>query len=186
MLSNIRFSNPLRSRISLLVIALGGAALFAACAPANKPAETAADEPASADAQPGVTAEDASGSTKKFDDMKPGEQMAFMKDVIVPEMTKVFQAYDPKEFAEVGCVTCHGSRAKKGDFHMPNEELPPLDVSDHLADEAKAHPEMMKFMMEKVTPTMAKLLGEETFNPETGKGFGCLGCHTKAEPSPAK
>lgn len=181
MLSNIRFS--------CLVLAVSGAAAFAACAPANKPAETPADEPASADAQPGVTAEDASGSpaaTKKFDDMKPGEQMAFMKDVIVPEMTKVFQAYDPKEFAEVGCVTCHGSRAKKGDFSMPNEELPPLDVSDHLADEAKAHPEMMKFMMEKVTPTMAKLLGEETFNPETGKGFGCLGCHTKAAPSPAK
>jgi hypothetical protein len=26
-------------------------------------------------------------------------------------------------------------------------------------------------------PKMAGLLGEEPYNPETGKGFGCFSCH---------
>lgn len=36
----------------------------------------------------------------------------------------------------------------------------------------------MKFMAEKVKPTMAKLLQEPEFDPQTNQGeFGCIACH---------
>jgi hypothetical protein len=96
--------------------------------------------------------------------MKPGERMDYMKQKVLPRMTAVFQESGSKDFEEVNCVTCHGSRAEQGNFEMPNEDLLPLDVSDGFADEKKAHPEMMKFMGERVVPEMASLLGEEPYN----------------------
>jgi hypothetical protein len=38
---------------------------------------------------------------------------------------------------------------------------------------------MVAFMGKKVVPTIANLLGEEPFDPKTGKGLGCFECHTK-------
>lgn len=183
----------------VIVSALALSALFA-CAKAPTPPEAAPAETQPVVAEPGVQAESASAPVaeapsaqeapaaapqKKFDDMMAGERMEYMKSTVLPKMKAVFQAGDPKEFAEVSCKTCHGSRAEKGNFKMPNEEILPLDVSDGFADEAKAHPEMMKFMGEKVVPEMAALLGESPYNPETHQGFGCFGCHTKAEAKPS-
>ncbi|HSC86743.1 MAG TPA: hypothetical protein VLC09_05710 [Polyangiaceae bacterium] len=114
----------------------------------------------------------------KFDELKPGEKMAFMKNEVLPKMKKVFQDSGDDEFTDISCKTCHGSRASKGDFEMPNAELPVLDFADGLADEKKAHPKMTQYMIDVITPEMAKLLGEEHYDPATGKGFGCTGCHT--------
>lgn len=117
--------------------------------------------------------------TKKagaFDTLPMNERGKFMKTVIVPKMTAVFQAFDSAHFAKVGCVTCHGPGAKEGKFEMPSPALPKLDFSNK-------DPKVQRwnaFMKTKVVPTMAAALGEEPYDPATKKGFGCLDCHMKA------
>jgi len=39
-------------------------------------------------------------------------------------------------------------------------------------------PQVAQFMAQKVAPEMAAVLGKPPFDPTTGKGFGCMGCHT--------
>lgn len=200
---NARFPHGSLTLLSTLALA----AALAACGAGLPPAETSTPEPEPAAAASGVVAEDAgapSSSTpaassssesseteppktveaKKpdyppFDSLKAGEKMEHMKTVVTPKMKALFQEFDAKEFANFSCGTCHGKGARSGTFKMPNADLPKLDVSDHFAKETKAHPEMMKFMGEKVVPEMANLLGEAPYNPETQTGFGCFGCHTK-------
>src|SRR5690606_27338757 len=116
--------------------------------------------------------EPSSAEKKKFDDMAPGERLNYMKTVVMPTMKPIFQEFDGEEYGEFGCATCHGSGAKDGNFEMPSAELPALDQA-----EMDEHPEMTKFMMEKVTPKMADLMGEAP-GPE---GFGCFDCHTKKD-----
>lgn len=121
----------------------------------------------------------ATPSDVPFDELSPSERKQYMQAVVVPAMTKLFQASpEPEHFTKVTCVTCHGPGAKNGNFEMPSEALPKLkSFEDAMAE----HPEMTQYMAERVTPEMAKLLKEEPYNPETGKGFGCFGCHMKAE-----
>lgn len=113
---------------------------------------------------------------KSFDEMTAPERMQHMKTVVAPHMAKVFQEADAEKYAKFGCSGCHGPGAKEGNFEMPNAALPPLNK-----EEMDAHPEATKFMAERVVPEMAKLLGEEPYNPETHEGFGCFDCHTKKE-----
>jgi mono/diheme cytochrome c family protein len=138
-------------------------------APPPAASEVPPAEPAPAPA-PGAAA-------KPFDQMSHDEQIAFMKDVVVPTMKPLFQAHDAKAFAEFGCVSCHGPGAKQGKFDMPTSALPKLDPKDGFAVHKKKTPEMMTFMMEKVLPEMAKTLNEPLYDPATQKGFGCVGCH---------
>lgn len=112
-----------------------------------------------------------------FDERTHEQQEQYMKDVVKPEMAKLFQGYNAEEFKEFSCKTCHGSDPKAVDFHMPSPELPQLDSTNNFADHGKAG---VEFMMNEVSPTMAKLLGEEPWSPENQKGFGCFSCHTPA------
>jgi mono/diheme cytochrome c family protein len=164
-----------------LLLAGGGLGCGSAQPPAEsaeqttqKPAEGPTATPGEAAAAPAIVA-----PATPFEDMKHGDQIAYMKNVVLPAMAKSFQAVEPEEFANMNCATCHGPGAKNGSFEMPNPDLPKLDVTDGFAVHMKEHPEMTKFMMEKVVPDVATLLGEEPYNPETGKGFGCFDCHMK-------
>jgi hypothetical protein len=73
------------------------------------------------------------------------------------------------------CATCHGSATKKGQFKMPNAELPKLDHKDNF----KAHKGKQKVLdfMFKMTPELAGILSLPPFDPNSGMGFGCGGCH---------
>ena len=104
----------------------------------------------------------------------------YMKDVVMPKMKEVFTAFDTK-YANMQCMTCHGSGATNGSFAMPNPELPqlPADMSKFKEWAAKK-PAMTEFMVKHVKPEMAKLLNEPEYNPETKVGFGCAECHTMA------
>lgn len=155
----------------LLSLVLTGA-FAAACGGSSASAESpdaagASDEPVEGPASDEVT--------KAFDEMSMPEKMKHMKTVVAPHMAKVFQEASD-EYEDFSCATCHGSGAKDGNFEMPNKELPALDK-----EEMEEHPEVTKFMQERVVPEMAKLLGEEPYNPETHEGFGCYHCHTKKE-----
>lgn len=111
--------------------------------------------------------------------MTGSQKAVFMEKTVVPKMGPLFTQFDSKDFAKVTCETCHGARAKAGDFKMPNPDLPKLSTADKFKKHMDAKPEMTKFMMEKVVPEMASTLGMEPYNPATHQGFGCFGCHTE-------
>lgn len=114
-----------------------------------------------------------------FHELGPAERKQYMQAVVVPAMAKTFKAGpEPEHFEKVGCTTCHGASAKAGNFAMPAPDLPRFASFE---DAMKEHPEMTRFMAEKIVPEMARLLSEEPFDPNTGKGFGCFGCHMKPD-----
>lgn len=116
--------------------------------------------------------------------MTPEQKGKYMGAVVMPRMKELFVAFDSKEFGNFSCGTCHGNDAKERQFKMPNPNLPVLP-----GDEAgfgalmKDHPDVMKFMAEKVKPEMAKLLGMPERGPNNHEptAFGCTHCHTTAK-----
>jgi hypothetical protein len=98
---------------------------------------------------------------------------AFMKAHVTPRMREVFQAHDAAQYAQFDCKSCHGKPFQP----KPADALPKLTLKDGELTAFAEHPEMSKFMAEKVTPAMAELLGEKPYDPKTHQGFGCGGCH---------
>jgi hypothetical protein len=106
------------------------------------------------------------------DGMTKDQQMAFMKTVIMPKMTPVFQAGDAKHYADVSCKTCHGPN-----YQAPKDFLPKLTMKDGKITSFAEKPEVSKFMAEKIVPAMAAAMGKPPYDPATHQGFGCAGCH---------
>jgi hypothetical protein len=179
----MRVLPPTLSLIAALgLAACGGAEPTGATTPAPaSPAPTAAAPSATSTAEPSTPAPGASPATPAapppagaFSTFTNEQKLQHMKTVIKPTMGKLFTAFDPKDFADFGCATCHGE--KKEDTH---KVLPKLTLSgDGFKKLSTAKPAIMKFMAEQVTPTMATAMGEKPFDPVTHKGFGCGGCHT--------
>jgi hypothetical protein len=147
-------------------------------------AATTSSAPAATDTSTS-TAPTASGSTaggppQPWDSMSHDAKLAYMKDVVMPAMRAEFQTFDGTKYATFTCKTCHGSGAKDGTFKMPNADLPKLDLAHGFAKDKAAHPTTMDFMMQKVKPDMAKLLGEAEYSQTNTNGFGCMECHTAA------
>lgn len=194
-------ARPRHSHLAALVtVTLGLGAILAACSGAAPPAPKEADT-SPGDAPSGVEAESAASDEapaegaseappsedaaaapagKKqgypaFESLSAGDRLQHMKTVVVPEMKAVFTGFDQEEFADFSCTTCHGARARQGNFEMPNPDLP-LD-----AEEMAEHPKITEFMKTKVVPEMARLMGEAPYDPATHAGFGCYECHTKKD-----
>jgi hypothetical protein len=102
--------------------------------------------------------------------------------VVHPNMARLFQRFAKTESPELTCRTCHGADAEQVQYKMPHG-LPALDPT-RLPDPAGAGREarIAKFMIEEVTPQMAELLGVALYDPRTGRGFGCFGCHPRQPP----
>ncbi len=133
-----------------------------------------------------ATAEDSSAlvtpAEVPWKQMTPQQRGRYMAKVVTPKMREVFQAYDAKHFEKFNCATCHGKSGKENGMKMPSPELLPLPASEQvfMATVMKEKPEWVKFMGEKVTPEMAKLLGLKSFDPQVPNpaAFSCEGCHT--------
>ena len=164
---NSRFSSFAGVMVILAAAACGGGQTEA------KPAESPAPEGAAAAPAEGPVAPE-----KPWTEMKPAERLALMKKVIAPTMGAEFKSLDATDFKDFSCVTCHGPGAKQGKFDMPNPQLPKLSVKDGFKKHMDEKPAVTKFMMEKVAPDMAKMLGIPAYDPATHKGFGCGNCHT--------
>jgi hypothetical protein len=116
-----------------------------------------------------------------FKDMEFEQRMAFMQDVVLPQMTEVFVAFDAK-FEGMDCKTCHGDGATDGSFAMPSPQLPVLPGTEEAFLEFAKDPEHARwsqFMFEQVSSQMASLLQIPQFDPMTNTGeFSCHNCHT--------
>jgi hypothetical protein len=106
------------------------------------------------------------------------ERKQYMMRTVRPTMARLFRAYDPVEFAEFSCSTCHGEDAHARRHEMPSV-LPTLWPTGSIQQKRTVdrHPRTVKFMFNEVRPAMRDLLGLEDFDPETGTGFGCFNCH---------
>src|SRR5215204_2805298 len=74
--------------------------------------QPAASTPAEPGAAPAADAP-AEGSADVWSDSMSDKQKAeFMKKKVVPAMSKTFQEFDGKKYADFGCKTCHGPQMK--------------------------------------------------------------------------
>lgn len=153
--------------VSMLGIAFVAAAALIGCG-GSQPAASSPGEPG---AEP--AAEGGGEDLVWKDDMPTKDKGVFMKKKVMPAMSKSFQEYDAKTYANFSCKTCHGPQMKP----KPVDFLPELNIKDGKMKEAEEHPEIAKFMHEKVVPEMAALFGKPVYDPKTQQGFGCGGCH---------
>ena len=112
-------------------------------------------------------------------DMNFEQRMAFMNEVVLPEMKPIFVAFDPK-FEAMSCATCHGKGATDGTYAMPSNEVPRLPASEEEFYEYIKDPEKGKWsqwMMDEVWPEMARLLQVPMYDENTPNGFSCSNCH---------
>ena len=131
-------------------------------------AQKGAEDPSSGES------EAPSGGTP-WKDKSREQRMDWMGLAVFPKMRAIFQEHDAS-YAKLNCQTCHGSDMEMVDFKMPNSlfSLPKANTLDWAKDyDAKT----TEFMSEQVVPEMAKLLDMQPYDAETGKGFGCFGCH---------
>jgi len=111
-----------------------------------------------------------------FEQLDHRQRIQFMKQVVVPAMKPLFQNHKPGQLADFGCKTCHGEAADHGEFNMPSDKIPKLN----LADLGKFEQVDIEWMKTEIKPTMARLLKEPEYSPENPRGFGCLHCHMQA------
>ena len=111
-----------------------------------------------------------------------------MKLTVLPEMKKLFVAFDAKRYQKMTCTTCHSDKGPDVKFKMPNPSLPKLpapgDRACFMAIQQKK-PEAVKFMGTQVKPKMAELLGLPEWQMNNPTGFGCYQCHTNEGPAAA-
>lgn len=176
-------------RASILIHGITSLLLVAACGGKSEPATDTTTQPINETAPPARPEEAAPPEGMAWKDMNHEQRAAFMKQTVVPTMKPLFQEYDAKRFGEFNCKTCHGAGAADGSFKMPNPALPVLPSPDKFMEFAKDPKNQpgIKFMAEKVKPTMAKLLQEAEFDPKTNQGeFGCSACHVVQGVEPKK
>ncbi|MBI2395272.1 MAG: hypothetical protein HYV09_37230 [Deltaproteobacteria bacterium] len=109
--------------------------------------------------------------------MTPQQKHDYMTEVVMPEVKRVFVAFDPHAYPKADCTLCHG---KDEDSKMPNPDLL-LEPEAVVQRDAPAPDETLAFMRDQVTPMMARLLGRALSGPTAPKGFDCWGCHTRDE-----
>lgn len=97
--------------------------------------------------------------------------------LVHPNMARLFQRFEQTDAPELTCRTCHGADAEQVQYRMPHG-LPALDPA-HMPDPDGPGrvARVTRFMADEVTPRMADLLGVPVYDPRTGHGFGCFGCH---------
>lgn len=151
-------------RMALVLHVTLATAAWASCSDAEVTPEASAPDPSLASQ---YTAPLAPGDWETLD---LDARKQFMRELVVPTMRPLFQAYDADRFAAFSCKTCHGSGVQAGDFHMPSSDLPVLNSAP--SEEQKPTADFMKAI---VKPKLAELLGMQ----EAG-GLRCGSCHPSA------
>jgi hypothetical protein len=134
---------------------------------------TAADGDAGGGGKAAPGAPDKQWAAKSFQERKE-----WMGVEVLPKMKTLFKEHDEAQFKGFGCDTCHGADGKEKDYKMPTDSIYPLDAKDPVGKAMAYDAAVTKFMVDKVTPEMARLMDAEPYDPKTGKGtVGCFTCH---------
>jgi hypothetical protein len=105
-----------------------------------------------------------------------------MEAVVTPRMQEIFVDYDPHRYAGMGCWPCHRKEPGGGalEFRMPNPDLllSPEQCTGSgltaLSPRGRAAAERMhRFMVDRVAPEMARLLGRAATD------YDCFECHAE-------
>jgi hypothetical protein len=170
--------------VSVGIAGLIGAAATSVAADAPAPKAEAPKADAAKPEPPKGPSPEAVAAGKKIDWAKMDEnaKKKYMKSTVLPQMKKLFVAFNKKHYSNMSCQTCHGEKASEKKFKMPSADLPklppPTDRAGFMAL-AQKKPEAAKFMGTQVKPTMAALLGKKEWEPTNPEGFGCYACHTQ-------
>lgn len=171
--------------VSSLILGLGLASCDKSTTPTAPPAGEAESGAAAA---PGVDAPAAEGGEEPaasepgapdvaWGDKSFKQRQEFMGVVFLKEMKTMFQAHDENTYKGFKCQTCHGDDMKEQNFAMPSDSIYPLPTKDTIKAAMDYDEKVTKFMIEEVVPKSAELLNMDPYDPATGKGFGCFGCH---------
>ncbi|MFT4583314.1 MAG: hypothetical protein ACI915_002811 [Gammaproteobacteria bacterium] len=108
------------------------------------------------------------------------EKMTFL---IHPTMMEQFQAFYKTASPELRCTSCHGDNPELAAYDLENSRLVELDPAriQHLYLAGAVLTPEQTFKRDIVTPTMARLMGVPLYDPSTGLGFSCLGCHRQED-----
>jgi len=109
-----------------------------------------------------------------------------MKDWVLPMGRDMFVGYNRDRYESFACTTCHGDRANRGEYAMPNPQLLPLGFGPDsgYAELVARRPELVAFMKTKLSPAMADVLGKSQWAEDNPDGFGCWSCHPKTDKIP--
>ena len=125
----------------------------------------------------------ASGLERRWDELDRAERIAFMSDVVEPQMKAEFQAFDPERFAHFDCRTCHGSGVDDGSYALPNPDLPHLFEDHWFRKHRREHPKTVTFMWKKVELGLSRSMGRSV-GP---KGeLDCRTCHVIEDHDPVR
>ncbi|MEM9461034.1 MAG: hypothetical protein AAGF11_43115 [Myxococcota bacterium] len=113
----------------------------------------------------------------KWADKTFQQRKEWMGIEVLPKTKASFKAYDEAQFKRFGCDTCHGEDGKDNNYAMPTDSIYPLPKDDPVKAAMEYDEKVTKFMVEQVVPETAALLDMEPYDPQTGQGFGCFGCH---------
>lgn len=111
------------------------------------------------------------------------QRHARMTFVVHPSMTERFQKFYKTATPELTCVSCHGDNPERALYKLSNSKLDDLDpakVAKLYQTNAKLTPEQ-RFKRDNITSNMARLLGVPAYDPKTGLGFSCFGCHPRGD-----
>lgn len=147
--------------VGVLMVGCGGSTPTAQEPGTSSEAATEAD----------TTAASGEPAQLEWKDMNREQRLEYMGVTVMPAMKTLFQEYDAESYAEFKCQTCHGEDMEAVDFKMPNG-LYALPAADPITAAKEYDAEVTTFMMEKLTPKMAELLGMEP-----GKEMTCMSCH---------
>lgn len=167
-----------KSRRPTTLLALGSLLALAACSRSSDPPPVA-PAPSSAAAKPKPQGQGGIGAPNiPWAQKTRAQRQDYMGIYVLDRMGSLFKEWKPDEYAGFRCQTCHGEGFDKPpvDFHMPRVTFP-LDPADPIGSATRYDPEAAKFMVEKVVPTMAELLGEKPYDQETKQGLSCFRCH---------
>jgi hypothetical protein len=151
--------------------------------PASEPAPTSSWEPpplptdTPAIKNLGISAPD----DKPWTTMSYDEKEWYMVGKVHPVMREVFQSldHDKYEGMKFECAPCHGENAAAKKYKMPSDHLSPVPAAGTEDWKAMQSARIVKFMVQRVTPSMAALIGEKSGDPGSGEHFSCWGCHPK-------
>jgi hypothetical protein len=176
---------------SMALVALGACSPHTAATPATTVAASPAAEPAAPAAStwepPPLPTDGAigllglTGPDKAWNTMTYDEKEWYMVGKVHPVMRQVFQTFnaDKYEGEKFECAPCHGDNAQAKKYKMPSDHLSPVPPPGSDDWKAMENAKVVKFMIHRVTPAMAALVGEKQFDPATGQGYTCWACHPK-------